>query len=224
MRFPVRLPVGSVSSWNGTAQTMNNNLETHAQTSIKNYALEHYTDINFRNSHFPVNPRVCQENIFKKKLWSGTFDWFCPGDVVAPSPGGGTSLKLTSTADVNGELYSPLIKVSSNTTYKVSFDVKASLTVNGAKVYGRMIPAEYTTYAWEISEVNEGSRVSAGFQYGTNYNSNTWTNKYYTFTTTGTTEYVRLRAPLGLDGLAKGTVYYDNVKIMKNSDQIPIPF
>ena len=222
LRFPVRSSVGSVSSMNGTAVTMVNNLETHAQTSLKNYALEIYGNTVFRNSHFPKEPKVCEENIFKKKLWSGSFDWSCPSE---PAPRGGTSLKLTSTTDVNGELYSPLIKVSPNTTYKISYDVNANLTLNGANVFGKIVPAEYTTYAKESHAVNDATRISAGFQYGINDNSKYWRNAIsYTFSTDPRTEYVRLRAFLGGDGLAKGTVYYDNVKIMKNSDQVPIPF
>lgn len=155
--------------------------------------------------------KVCEENIFKKKVWQGELSWNCDQGVKKE---GDASIKLSSNTPSDTEAYSPLIKVEPNTTYRISYWVKTeNLQPEGAQVYGRIIVAQYNQNAKETDEVNQ-NRIDAGFNLGENVGETTsWLEKSYTLRTSGETKYIRLRAPMGLGGKAKGTVWYDEVKI-----------
>jgi len=157
---------------------------------------------------------TCEENLLKTHLWEGdmaTIDHSCD---YQTKKHGGTSLRIASSQPANVEGYSPLIDVKPNTTYKVSYWVKTEdLQVISAKIYGKIIAAQYNASAKESDKINQ-NRIDAGFNLGENISGkNNWLKKSYTFTTNPNTKYVRLRALLGGDGTAQGTAWYDQIII-----------
>ena len=94
-----------------------------------------------------------------------------------------------------------------------------NVEVLDAKVYGRVIAAQYYSFAKEEDEVNQ-NRIDSGFNLGENVGGTTdWTKKSYTFKTTSQTSFVRLRAVMG-NGRVKGEVWFDGVKIEKVIDDL----
>lgn len=155
--------------------------------------------------------KVCEENIFKKQVWSGGgISWACPADVKKE---GSQSLSLTASQYTDAELYSPLIAVEPDSQYTVSYWVKTqNLVPSSAQVHGRIVAAQYNSEALESDAVNV-NRIDAGFSSGENVEGTTgWAQKSYSFTTSQNTAYVRFRAPLGLSGTARGTVWFDDVQ------------
>jgi hypothetical protein len=103
--------------------------------------------------------------------------------------------------------------VTPGQAYRVSYWVKTDLLVDNAMVYGRIVAAQYTAQAQEGDEVNE-NRIDGGFLLGENVGGTVdWVHKSYTFTVTAETHHVRLRAPMGLSGRAKGRVWFDGVSL-----------
>ncbi len=194
------------------------NLERHPQVSAK-FLISTYQASHHNNSEslvekiFPKNLGVkfCEEIVPKKKLWSGELDWSCDSQVRKEE---NYSLKLTSEQFSDAELYSPLIMVKPNKTYKISYWVKtSSLQPSDAQVYGRIITAQYNVQSKESDDVYQ-NRIDSGFGLGDNVEGVTdWQKKSYLLETTPETKYIRLRAPMGLAGKAKGTVWFDKIKI-----------
>ena len=154
--------------------------------------------------------KVCEENIFKKKIWAGSLNWNCEEQIKKE---GNNSLMLESSEFSDAELYSPLILVKPNTTYKVSYWVKTENLQPNAAVYGKIITSQYNQSAKEEEEVIQNI-IDAGANLGENIGgTQDWIKKSYTFRTKSETKFVRLRAPMGLGGKAKGKVWFDEVKI-----------
>ena len=167
----------------------------------------------------PEPPINCDENLTKIKIWEGELNWYCDSVVKKE---GISSIRLEANVFSDAEVYSSLIPVSPNQTYKVSYWVKTSLTVDNAEIYGRVITAQYNNQAQESDAVNE-NRIDAGFTLGDNVGGETdWVHKSYTFTTDNLTHFVRLRAAIGLAGRAKGKVWVDGVSI-SSFDMVYIP-
>lgn len=153
----------------------------------------------------------CEENLTKTKLWYGDLAWDCDDQIKIE---GNSSIRLESKQFSGAEVYSPLIPVKPNQTYRVSYWVKTeNLIPSDAKAYGKIIAAQYNSYAKESDEVNQ-NRIDPGFDLGENIGGTVdWVKKSYTFKTSPQTVFVRLRAPMGLGGSAKGKVWFDGVKI-----------
>jgi hypothetical protein len=156
----------------------------------------------------------CEENVYKVKIWEGSFDWACDYQTNIE---GNSSIKFSIPNFSNVELYSPLIPVQPNQTYRVSYWVKTrNVEVLDAKVYGKVIVAQYYSSAKEEDEVNQ-NRIDPGFNLGENVGGTTdWTKKSYTFKTTPQTSFVRLRAVMG-NGRVKGEVWFDGIKIERET-------
>ena len=152
----------------------------------------------------------CEEEFYKVKIWEGELAWDCD---TAIKKDGIDSILLEAEVFSDAEVYSSLIPVSPNHTYEVSYWVKTNLVIDNASVYGRVVPAQYNNLAQENDAINE-NRIDAGFTLGENIGGDTdWVFKSYTFTTNTNTNFVRLRAPMGLGGRARGDVWYDAVSI-----------
>ncbi len=169
----------------------------------------------FANEGYSLFPlKVCEDNIFNEKVWTsgGGINWNCDSNVKKV---GNTSIVINSDNPVDAELYSPLIEVTPNKEYSVSYWVKTqNLQPSDSKVYGRIIVAQYKDGVREIDDVSTDKRIDTGFSLGENVSGTTdWIKKSYTFKTTGQTKYIRLRAPLGLQGKAKGKVYFDDIVV-----------
>ncbi len=164
--------------------------------------------------HSSLPLKVCEDNIFNEKVWTsgGGINWNCDSNVKKV---GNTSIVINSDNPVDAELYSPLIEVTPNKEYSVSYWVKTqNLQPSDSKVYGRIIVAQYKDGVREIDDVSTDKRIDTGFSLGENVSGTTdWIKKSYTFKTTGQTKYIRLRAPLGLQGKAKGKVYFDDIVV-----------
>jgi hypothetical protein len=155
--------------------------------------------------------KICEENFPNKKIWDGNFVWQCDGEIKRE---GEASLKLTSSEFSDAEVYSPLIPVKPNQAYKVSYWVKTrNLVPDTAKVYGRIIVAQYNENVKEEDEVHQ-NQIDAGFNLGENVGGTTdWVKKSYTFVTNSPTKFIRLRASLGLQGRSRGEVWFDEVRL-----------
>jgi len=157
--------------------------------------------------------KICEENIFKKKVWQGGLNWECDRQAKKD---GQASIKLTADQFSDAETYSPLIKVLPNQKYQVSYWVKTqNLQPDNSQVYGRILAAQYNSKAKETEAINQ-NRIDPGFSLGENIQNTTdWVKKSYIFQAMPNTRYIRLRAPMGLQGKAKGAVWFDEVKIEK---------
>jgi len=157
--------------------------------------------------------KICEENLFNKKIWNpdGSLEWQCDNNIKKD---GLASIKLTTQTPSNAEVYSPLIKVEPNRTYRLSYWVKTeNLTPQDAQVYGKIVVAQYNQNTKEDEDISQ-NRIDAGFSLGENIGgTNNWTKKSYSFNTNSQTVYIRLRAPLGLAGKAKGTTWFDQIDI-----------
>jgi len=174
------------------------------------------------NPSYSYPLKVCEENIFQKKVWGGNdLSWDCPTNIKKV---GVESLKLSSATNTDAELYSMLKSVKPNTNYKISYWVKTeNLVADGATIVGRIVPAQYKATAYESTGVGD-ERIDSGFTYGSDATGiQDWNQKSYTFRTLDDAKYVRLRAFLGGGGRARGTVYFDNV-IMEEIASIPGDF
>lgn len=122
---------------------------------------------------------------------------------------------IGSSLPANGELYSTLIPVQPNTIYKISYLVKTEdLTSVGAQYPGSVIVSEYNSSAKEsdaltTNRIHDGRRDNVPTTTGTT----DWTSKNYTFTTTASTVYVRIRLINAGWGEAKGRVYFKDTKL-----------
>lgn len=154
--------------------------------------------------------KSCEEPFVKPVIWEGVLYWDC--DPIEKKEGV-SSIRLDSPEFSDAEVDSKLISVSPNQTYKVTYWVKTNLIVDTATVYGRVIPAQYNNLAQESDAINE-NRIDAGFSLGENLGGETdWVLRSYTFTTGSKAYFVRLRAPMGLSGRAKGQVWFDGLTI-----------
>jgi hypothetical protein len=153
----------------------------------------------------------CRGLFAKEHVWTGTLAVSCD---AATQLDGRPTLKLHAATPSIVELYSPLISVTPNTTYAVSYRVKTDLTVDGADLYGKVIAAQYTSAAIESDAINQ-NRIDAGFGLGESVGDQTdWTTKSYTFTTSPDTAYVRLRGVLGGPvGTASGSMWLSDVHL-----------
>lgn len=150
------------------------------------------------------------EPFAKVKIWDGKLYWQSDTSIKKDSV---SSMRLEADVFSDAEVYSNLIHVLPNQAYSVSYWVKTNLIIDDSNIYGRVITAQYSNEALEDDEIFE-NRTDPGWNLGENEGSETdWVFKTYTFTTTSNTHFVRLRAPMGLDGHAKGQVWFDNVNI-----------
>jgi len=213
IKYPHQNPVARIDRYTQEGESLQwwRNLEHHPQVSAKIFAVNNYQNPSFRSSFFPQRLNICEENFFHKKIWEGGLNWSCDNSVKKV---GNFSVKLSNSNPANSEVFSSLIKVEPNKTYKVSYWVKTDgLQAEDSQVYGKIVAAQYNQNAKEEEGV-EQNRIDAGFSLGENVGGTTdWLKKEYIFTTTPQTAFVRLRAPLGLQGKARGTVWYDEVKI-----------
>ena len=152
----------------------------------------------------------CEESVTKAKTWEGYFSWQCDR---ANKVDGEVSLQLKTEEVTEAELYSPLIPVHPERLYQISYWVKTNLVTDHTGVYGRIIPAQYNNQAAESDQLDE-NRIDSGFSLGENVGGTTsWAHKSYYFRTTAETSYLRLQAPLGLAGRARGQVWYDQISL-----------
>ena len=124
---------------------------------------------------------------------------------------------IGSSLPANGELYSALIPVQPNTTYKISYSVKTEdLTSVGAQYPGSAIVSEYNSSARE-SDALTANRIHTGKRDNVPAATGTinWTSKTYTFTTAINTVYVRIRLLNAGWGEAKGRVYFKDIHFEK---------
>jgi hypothetical protein len=154
---------------------------------------------------------TCDELVTKQKIWSGTLAVSCDESTRID---GNPTLKLHAATPSIVELYSTLIPVTPNTVYEVSYQVKTDITVDGADMYGKVIAAQYTSTASETDAIDQ-NRVDAGFALGESVGGQSeWVTKSYTFQTTATTSFVRLRAVLGGPaGTAQGSMWITNIQL-----------
>ena len=151
-----------------------------------------------------------EEPFIKTKIWDGELYWQSDTSIKKE---GLSSVRLETDVFSDAEIYSSLIAVLPNEKYQVSYWVKTDLTILDANVYGRVITAQYSNEAQEDNEIGE-NRIDSGFSLGENTGGESdWVYKSYTFTTNASAYFVRLRAPMGLDGHAKGQVWFDGVAI-----------
>lgn len=195
------------------------NLEQHAQSSSKYWIFNSYIDKGVRSKYFPQFAGVdCSQLFTKTKVWGGAeLSSECSQEDAIVS---NSSLHLAAADFSDSEVYSKLISVQPNTKYTVSYWVKTKdLQPSDAKVLGRIIFAEYDKDAQETDDVASDSRITRGFSLGPNiWESTPWTKIEYEFVTKPNTMFVRLRAPMGLDGHAKGNVWFDGIEL-KLTDQ-----
>jgi hypothetical protein len=158
--------------------------------------------------------QTCEGQVYYMKQWNGDLAWECDTAVVRD---GAHSIRLQSEGYSDAELYSPLIPVLPNQAYEVSYWVKAALTVDDARVYGRVVVAQYDQWASESDGLTE-NRLDSGFSLGENVGAQQdWLLKSYSFTTHPQCRFVRLRLPLGLAGRAMGLVWFDGVHIEQDA-------
>ena len=223
IRFPHQNPVERIEKYTQSGAFAEDvmwlrNLEFHPQFSAKFLALYNYQNQEFRNRFFPQQLKICEENLLKKKIWEGDLNWSCD---TTTKKIGNSSLSLFSSNFSNAEVYSLLIRVEPNKFYKVSYWVKTeNLQAQDAQVYGRVVTAQYNQNAKEEDEINQ-NRIDSGFGLGENVGGTSdWAKKSYIFKTNSGIRYIRLRAPIGLMGKAKGRVWYDELKI---EETVPTP-
>jgi hypothetical protein len=172
--------------------------------------------MNWNGALRTIKNSACQSQeltSYTQKIWRGSAVFSCDDN----------ALKITGT-DADAEAYSPLISVSPNTAYTVSYKVKTAYTSINAQVYGRVIAAEYSSNAKEEDPVT-ANRIRDGRETGTNLGGiNDWAEKTYTFTTSPTTHYLRLRAAMALWGTAEGAVWYKDLRVVKSGQEENIIF
>jgi hypothetical protein len=158
----------------------------------------------------------CHGLLTKEKVWSGTLAVSCDESTLLA---GQASLKLHASTPSIVELYSPLIPVTPNTLYEMSYQVRTDLTVDGADMYGKVIAAQYFSTTSEGDAVDQ-NRIDPGFNLGTSMGGQTdWQSKSYTFTTSANTAFVRLRATMGGPvGTATGTMWVSAVNIQVKAE------
>lgn len=155
---------------------------------------------------------ICEDNLYKKREWTGTFNWACDTSTAFK---GSKSLKLDFETPADGEVYSSLIPVEPNTIYTLTYVSKSKdLKKETSEILGRIVPAQYNSDVTEDSQVNE-KRIDPGFGYGSDTSENQgWKRVTFDFSTDPETAYVRLRAIIG-KGTGTGTVWFDDVRLTK---------
>ncbi|MBU3926447.1 MAG: BNR-4 repeat-containing protein [Bacteroidetes bacterium] len=154
-------------------------------------------------------PSQCPTSDYQNYTWSGNSYFQYP--ITQPC----LEYSIGSFLPANGELYSTLIPVQPNTTYKISYSVKTEeLTSVGAQYPGSVIVSEYNSSAKEsdaltANRVHDGKRDNVPTTTGTT----NWTSKNYTFTTAANTVYVRIRLMNAGWGEAKGRVYFKDTEL-----------
>jgi len=191
------------------------NLELHAQESAKYWVMSNINNADFRSKYFPQKLDICEENFLNRKVWSGGENLTASCD-ANDKKDGNYSLKMDSSKGFsNVEFYTPLISVTPNTQYKLSYWVKTKDIVkadSNTQTMGKVYPALYKSTAKEGDEVNASNRISSGFNIGPNLTgTNDWVFKETLFITTADTAYLRLRVQPGNAG--KGIIWVDNVKL-----------
>ena len=161
--------------------------------------------------YITVQPVTCTEPVTHEKIWVGGLTSSCD---LATTLAGRPAIKLHSEVPSIAELYSSLLPVQPNTLYRVSYSVKTDLVSQGAEMYGKVIVAQYDDHASEEDALDR-NRLDPGFNLGESVGGESdWVTKSYTFQTTPTTAYVRLRAVLGGPvGTVQGSMWVTSIML-----------
>lgn len=156
----------------------------------------------------PVVNFPCEESLIKFKVWEGDLQLDCD---YADKKAGQVSLRLTAVGFSNVEVYSALVPVQPNREYVVSYWIKTNLEVRDAQLFGRVTVSQYGAGAQEADDILVG-RLDSGFNLGENVGGATdWSLRSFVFATGLETQFVRLRGFLAGFGLARGSLWLDQV-------------
>jgi hypothetical protein len=120
----------------------------------------------------------------------------------------------------SAEMYSPLIEVEPNTNYTLTYEVRHNgIQGFSATGIGTVVATEYLGTALESDGVDV-KVSSSGIRNGIPYidiNNYDWQTKQYSFTTSASSRFVRLRLKTSINGTTRGGVSFRNIKIYKSS-------